>query len=100
MQESAKSDLGTFETCRTLEETKQIADLLHFNPDKLTQTQLSAVAKGVKAHPVLNIDHSEHKVDATHARINLGKFCYKLLIREIAGITQWNETSDIKHQIE
>ena len=99
-QESAKSDLGTFETCRTLEETKQIADLLHFNPDKLTQTQLSAVAKGVKAHPVLNIDHSEHKVDATHARINLGKFCYKLLIREIAGITQWNKTSDIKHHIE
>jgi len=36
------------------------------------------VAKGVKAHPVLNIDYSEHKVDANHARINSGKFCYKL----------------------
>lgn len=99
-QDSAKSDLGTFKTCRTLEETKQIADLLHCNPNKLTQSQLSAVAKGVKTHPVLNIEHAEHKVDATHARINLGKFCYKLLIREIAGVTRWNETSDIKHHIE
>jgi len=49
---------------------------------------------------VLNIEHSEHKVDATHARINVGKFCYKLVIRKIAGITQWNETADIKHHIE
>ena len=99
-QDSAKSDLGTFKTCRTLEETKQIAALLHCNPNKLTQSQLSAVAKGVKTHPVLNIEHAEHKVDTTHARINLGKFCYKLLIREIAGVTRWNETSDIKHHIE
>lgn len=30
----------------------------------------------------------------------MGKFCYKLLIREIAGITQWNEMVDIKHHIE
>ena len=49
---------------------------------------------------MLHIEHSEHKVDATHKRINVGKFCYKLLIREIAGITQWNETVDIKHHIE
>ena len=49
---------------------------------------------------MLNIEHSEHKVDATHARINVGKFCYKLLVREIAGITQWNETVDIKHHNE
>ena len=47
-QETAKSDLGTFQICRTLKETKQIADLLHCNPDKLTHTQLSALAKGVK----------------------------------------------------
>ena len=100
MQDSAKTDFGTFKICRTLEETKQIADLPHFNPNKLTQAQLSAVSKGVKTHPVLNIEHSEHKVDATHARINVGTFCYKLLIREIAGITQWNETVDINHHIE
>lgn len=50
-QDSAKSDLGTFKTRHTLEETKQIADLLHFNPNKLTQSQLSAVAKGVKNTP-------------------------------------------------
>lgn len=30
----------------------------------------------------------------------MGKLCYKLLIREIAGITQWNEMVDIKHHIE
>ncbi|KAK2555158.1 hypothetical protein P5673_023133 [Acropora cervicornis] len=93
--DSAKNDPGPFKICRTLEETKQIADL-HFNPNKLTQAQFSVVAKGVKTYPVLNIEHSEHKVDATHARINVGKFCYK----KIAGITQWNETADIKHHIE
>ena len=40
---------------------KLIADVLHFNSDKLTQA-LSAVAKGDKTHPVLNIEHSEQKV--------------------------------------
>ena len=60
-QESAKSELGKFKICRTLEERKQIADLLHFNPNKLTQAQLSAVAKKVKTHPLLNIEHAEQK---------------------------------------
>lgn len=99
-EETAKSQLGTFIICRTLDETKAIADLLHFNHDKLNQKQLTALAKGVKCHPVLNIEHSEHKVDATHAKINIGKFIYKLLTREIAEISQWAETQDIKHLVE
>ena len=99
-QKTAKSDIGTFSISRKLEETKKIADLLHFNPDKLNPSQLSAVTKGVKTHPVLNIEHSEHKVDATHANINLGKFVYKLLIREVAGVTQWEESADVKHLIQ
>ncbi|CAH3029727.1 unnamed protein product [Porites evermanni] len=86
-QKTAKSDIGTFVISRKLEETKQIADLLHFNPDKLNPSQLSAVAKG-------------HKVDATHAKINLGKFVYKLLIREVAGVNQWEESADVKHLIQ
>jgi len=83
-----------------LEDTKQIADLLYFNLDKLTLTQLAALAKGVKTHSTLNIEHSECKVDATQTQINLGKFCYNLLTQEIAGVIQWNKTSDIKHHIE
>ena len=73
-QDSTNSDLCTFKITHTLEETKQIVDLLHFNPSKLTQARLSAVAKGVKTHPVPNIEHSEHKVDTTHARINVESF--------------------------
>lgn len=99
-QQTAKSDIGTFVISRKLEETKQIADLLHFNPDKLNPSQLSAVAKGVKTHPILNIEHSEHKVDATLAKINLRTFVYKLLIREVAGVNQWEESADVKHLIQ
>lgn len=99
-QKTAKSVIGTFSISRKLEETKKIADLLHFNPDKLNPSQLCAVTKGVKTHTVLNIEHSEHKVDATHANINLGKFVYKLLIGEVAGVTEWEESADVKHLIQ
>ena len=98
-EEREKSQLGSFVICRTLDETKAIADLLHFNHDKLNQTQLTALAKGVKCHPVLNIEHSEDKVDATDVKINIGKFIYKLLTREIAEVSQWAETQD-KHLVE
>ena len=76
-----KGHFGTFKTCRTLQEAKQTAGHLHVSSNKLTQTQLSAVAKGVNTHPVVNI--AEHKVDATHERINFGLFHYKLLTREM-----------------
>lgn len=58
----------------------------HFNHDKLNQNQLTEPAKGVKFHPVLNIEHKEHNVDAAHAKINIGKFIYKLLTHEIAEV--------------
>ena len=54
----------------------------------------------MKCHPVLNIEHKEHKVDATHAKINIGKFIYKLLTHEIAEVSQWAETQAIKHLVE
>jgi len=89
-EETAKVDLGTFKICHTLDDTKQIAGLLHFNPNKLTRSQLSALANRVKIHTTLNTEHSEHKVDATRAQISFGTFCYKFLVREIAGVTQSN----------
>lgn len=98
-EETAKVDLGTFKICHTLEDTKQIAGLLQFNPNKLTRSQLSALANRVKIHTSLNTEHSEHKVDATHAQINFGTFCYKFLVREIAGVTKSNETTGTKHHI-
>lgn len=88
-EETAKVDLGTFKICHTLEDNEQIAGLLHFNPNKLTRSQLSALANRV----------TEHKVDATHGQINFGTFCYKFLVREIAGVTQSNETTGTKHHI-
>ena len=54
----------------------------------------------MKCHPALNIEHAEHKIDATHAKINIRKFTYKLLTREIAEVSQWAETQDIKHVVE
>ena len=66
----ATEELGRLlQFVKVLMKTKAIADLLHFNHDKLNQKQLTALAKGVKCHRVLNIEHKEHKVDATHAKI-------------------------------
>ena len=39
-------------------------------------------------------------MDATHAKINLRTFVYKLLIREVAGVNQWEESADVKHLIQ
>ena len=57
--------------------------------------ELDELAKGVKTTPLLNIEHSERKGDATHAYINMGRFFKKILVREIAGILQWDATKDI-----
>ena len=35
------------------------------------------------------------KVDGVHADINMGCFFRKILVREIAGILQWDATKDI-----
>ena len=69
---SAKEKLGTFNTNRKIDETKNIAEIIRTNPDKLSKKQLDTLAKGVKSGPLLNIEHSERKVDVTYADINMG----------------------------
>ena len=44
--EKAKTELGTFRICRNLQETKEIAELLHTNPEKLSDTHLKQIARG------------------------------------------------------
>ena len=44
--EKAKTELGTFRICRNLQETKEIAELLRTNPEKLSDTHLKQIARG------------------------------------------------------
>ena len=44
--EKAKTELGTFRICRNLQETKEIAELLHTDPEKLSDTHLKQIARG------------------------------------------------------
>ena len=44
--EKAKTELGTFRICRNLQETKEIAELLHTNPEKLSDTHLKQIGRG------------------------------------------------------
>ena len=44
--EKAKTELGTSRICRNLQETKEIAELLHTNPEKLSDTHLKQIARG------------------------------------------------------
>ena len=44
--EKAKTELGTFWICRNLQETKEIAELLLTNPEKLSDTHLKRIAQG------------------------------------------------------
>ena len=66
------------------------------NPDRLSTANLSKQSKGVKNKPLSNLQQIQKGVDATHADINLGQFFKKLIVREIAGVTSWELTSDIK----
>ena len=86
--ETAKTELGTFRIYRNLQETKEIAELLRTNPEKLSDAHLKQIAQGVKSAPLSSIEHSEHSIDATHADINMGRFLKKLIVREIAGVSQ------------
>ena len=80
--EKAKTELGTSRICRNLQETKEIAELLHTNPEKLSDTHLKQIARGggrVKSTTLSSMEHSEHSIDATHADINMDLF-FKMLI--------------------
>jgi hypothetical protein len=63
---------------------------------KLSQKQLDEIAKGVKNVPNCKFDAIDRGIDATHADINLARFFKNLIIREVAGVTQWDINSDIK----
>ena len=93
---TAVTDLGTFKISRTYSDTKEIAAYIRINPDKLSQSAIDNISKGVKRTPLLQAEAIEKCLDATHADINLGSFFKKLLVREVAGITQWEATADVK----
>ena len=50
--EKAKTELGTFRICRNLQETKEIAELLCTNPEKLSDTHLKQIAQGGEIHNI------------------------------------------------
>ena len=80
--EKAKTELGTFWICRSLQETKEIAELLLTNPEKLSDTHLKRIVQGgggVKSTTLSSMEHSEHSIDATHADINMDLFFKKLI---------------------
>lgn len=56
------------------------------------------MAKGVKTEPITFMDPIKKGSDATHADINIGRFfsSKKLIVREIACVTKWELTDDIK----
>ena len=97
---SAKEKLGTFNMNRKIDETKNITEIIRTNPDKLSKKQLDTLAKGVKSGPLLNIEHSEKNIDATHADINMGRFFKKILVREIAEVPQWDAKKDVAEILE
>lgn len=97
---TAKEGLGTFKVERTLDDTSQLAEYIRINPDKLSETQMQKIAKGVKASPLIKIEPRFRMIDATHADINLASFFKKLIVRSIAGVHQWDATKDVKKQLD
>ena len=98
-RQTAVSNLGTFDITRTYEGTKQVAEYLELNPDKLTAKQLDKLAKGVKSIPILQSDAIKKGLDATHADINMGRFFKNLICREVAQVTTWALTADVKPEV-
>lgn len=46
--------------------------------------------------PLIRASGFKKALDATHADINLGSFCRKLIIKEIAEVTKWKISKDIQ----
>lgn len=55
--------------------------------------------KGVKSRPILMSEPRERGIDATHADINMASFFKKVFVREVAQVTKWEATSDIKPKL-
>ena len=69
---------------------------MRVNPDGYKENTLLNMSKGVKCIPISFIDPIFKGIDATHADINLGQFFKKIIVREIAQVTKWDLTQDIK----
>ena len=95
-KQEAKDKVGSFKINRDISETFRVAELMRTNPEKLNQNAIKQMAQGVKSTPLSSIEHSERYVDATHADINMGSFFKKVIVREVAQVTQWEATSDVK----
>ena len=95
-KQSCKDLLGSFTINRTIAECCDIAEIIRVNPDMLSENDLKKISKGVKSHPMTKVDPIHKGIDATHADINLGQFFKKIIVREIACVTKWDLTQDIK----
>ncbi|KAK3089331.1 hypothetical protein FSP39_002772 [Pinctada imbricata] len=95
-RQSAKECLGTFTINRSIAECIQISEFLRVNPQNLSENELKKQSKGVKSHPMSKMEPIQKGIDATHADINLGQFFKKLIVREIASVTKWELTPDVK----
>ena len=98
-RETCKTKLGEFTIDRSYKEALEKSHLIEINPDKLSVNELEKLAEGVKSKPLLLSEPSEQGIDATHADINLGIFFRKLIIREIAGVKEWEVKQDVKYLI-
>jgi hypothetical protein len=50
IRETAKSNLGSFNINRTLQETTEISNYIKVNPDNLSKSDLDKICKDVKSH--------------------------------------------------
>lgn len=53
----------------------------------------------MKSAPLTKIEPIQKNIDATHADINWTVF-KKVIIREIAGVTKWELTQDVKSLVQ
>lgn len=72
---------------RSVSECTNIAEILHVNPNILSENELKKLSKGEKSVPRTKIEPIQKGINATHADINLGQFFKKVILREIAGVT-------------
>lgn len=99
-RDAARSNFGSFNITRSLEETKDTADYILTNPDSLIAHDIVDIARGVKEYPILTSDPQHKLIDATHADINMGSFFKKLMVCEVARTYTWSITHDVKAMFE
>ena len=70
-QRHCKNRCWYFHIARTQEEATNLATYLHINPDKLSDTQMNKIVKGVRILPVALSQPKERMLDAD---INMARF--------------------------